>query len=149
MKVKIKFLNNFDESFGAPAYQSTGSAGADIRACLDEGKLSILPGERVLVPTGISVEIPSGHEWQIRPRSGLSLKTGLLIPNAPGTIDSDFRGEVKVILGNFGKSPVVVNHGDRIAQAVLCRYETAEFQIVNELEQSDRGQGGFGSTGKE
>ena len=149
MKVKLKFLDNFDHSFGAPAYQSSGSAGADIKACLDEGKITILPGERMLVPTGIAVEVPLGHEWQIRPRSGLSLKTGLLIPNAPGTIDSDYRGEIKIILGNFGSSPVVINHGDRVAQAVLCRYEKADFSISNELDRSDRGSGGFGSTGKE
>lgn len=149
MKVKIKFLSHFDESFGPPSYQSIGAAGADLRASLEEGSMTILPGERKLVPTGLSVEIPLGYEWQIRPRSGLSLKTGLLVPNSPGTIDSDYRGEVKVILGNFGEGPIVINHGDRIAQAVLCKFERADFIEVSKLSDSSRGAGGFGSTGKE
>lgn len=149
MQVKIKFLQHFDDSFGPPSYQSTGAAGADLRACIPEGKMTIEPGQRVLIPTGLSVEIPRGHEWQIRPRSGLSLKTGLLVPNSPGTIDCDYRGEVKVILGNFGSDSVDVNHGDRIAQAVLCRFERADFVKVFELENSERGEQGFGSTGKE
>lgn len=148
MQVKIKFLDHYDQSFETPAYQSSGAAGVDLRACLPEGKLIILPGERVLIPTGISVEIPVGFEWQIRPRSGLSLKTNLLVPNAPGTVDSDYRGEVKIILGNFGDGPTTIMHGDRVAQAVLCRFERAEFVVVDELSVSDRGIGGFGSTGK-
>ena len=148
MKVKIKFLDHYDKSFGAPEYQISGSAGVDLRACLPEEGIIISPGQRVLIPTGISVEIPDGFEWQIRPRSGLSLKTNLLIPNSPGTIDSDYRGEVSIILGNFGESPISVKHGDRIAQAVLNRYERAEFIEVEELQLSARGNGGFGSTGK-
>ena len=148
VKVRIRFLSHFDRSFSAPAYESTGSAGADIRACIEEGKLEIGPGERILVPTGFAVEIPFGHEWQIRPRSGLSLRTGLLIPNSPGTIDSDYRGEVKIILGNFSDSTVTINHGDRIAQAVLCQFEQAKFVTSEVLTETDRGQGGFGSTGK-
>lgn len=148
MNIKIKFLDHYDRTFGSPAYQSTGAAGVDLRASLPEGKLVVSPGERTLVSTGLSVEIPEGLEWQIRPRSGLSLKTGLLVPNSPGTIDSDYRGEVKVILGNFSESPITINHGDRIAQAVLCRFERAEFVVVDELSASDRGEGGFGSTGK-
>ena len=133
MKVKIKLLDHYDRSFDPPAYQSSGAAGVDLRACLPEGKMMICPGERILVPTGLAVEIPVGHEWQIRPRSGLSLKTNLLIPNSPGTIDSDYRGEIKIILGNFGQESIIINHGDRIAQAVLCRFERADFTVVEEL----------------
>ena len=149
VEVRIKFLSHFDKSFGPPSYESHGSAGADLKACLDGEKIIISPKERVLVPTGISVEIPAGFEWQIRPRSGLSLKTGLLVPNAPGTIDSDYRGEIKVILGNFGDTPITINHGDRIAQAVLARYEQAHFVESEQLAETSRGSGGFGSTGRE
>jgi len=148
VQVKLKFLDHYDRDFKTPAYQTSGAAGVDLRACLPEGTLIIQPGERTLVSTGISVEIPVGFEWQIRPRSGLSLKTNLLVPNAPGTIDSDYRGEVKVILGNFGTDSITIKHGDRIAQAVLCQFERAEFVIVDELSASARGNGGFGSTGK-
>ena len=148
MNVKVKFLDHFDRSFGPPAYQSSGAAGVDLKACIIEGKSILNPGERKLIATGLSVEIPTGFEWQIRPRSGLSFKTNLLIPNSPGTIDSDYRGEVKVILGNFGNTPISISHGDRIAQAVLCRYERADFIEVSELDESERGQSGFGSTGK-
>ena len=148
MQVKLKFLDHYDRGFKTPAYQTSGAAGVDLRACLPEGTLIIQPGEHTLVSTGISVEIPVGFEWQIRPRSGLSLKTNLLVPNAPGTIDSDYRGEVKVILGNFGTDSITIKHGDRIAQAVLCQFERAEFVIVDELSASARGNGGFGSTGK-
>jgi dUTP pyrophosphatase len=149
VNVKIKFLDHFDRSFDPPAYQSSGAAGVDLKACIIEGKCILNPGERKLIATGLSVEIPTGFEWQIRPRSGLSFKTNLLIPNSPGTIDSDYRGEVKVILGNFGNTPISISHGDRIAQAVLCRYERADFIEVSELDESERGQSGFGSTGKE
>lgn len=149
VEVKIKFLPHFDESLGAPAYQSIGAAGADLKACLEDGSICVNPGKRILIPTGISVEIPVGYEWQIRPRSGLSLKTSLMIPNSPGTIDSDYRGEVMVIIANMGDEPYTINHGDRIAQAVLCRFDQAHFISVNNLDSSIRGSGGFGSTGKE
>lgn len=149
--VKLKKLDHFDEQFEIPAYETDMAAGADIRACLPEGSvgktLTIQPGQRTLVPTGLAMEIPIGFEIQIRPRSGLSLKTDLLVVNSPGTIDADYRGEVKIILGNFGNSPVVIEHGQRIAQMVLAPITQAQFVWANELTPTERGLGGFGSTG--
>ena len=149
--VKVKKLEHYDSSFPLPSYETTGAAGADVRASLGNGeKLLIKPGERVLIPTGLSREIPHGYEIQVRPRSGLSFKTGLMVLNSPGTIDSDYRGEVKIILGNLGKNDEVINHGDRVAQLVLAPVTQAAY-IVSESELSDtaRGTGGFGSTGRQ
>lgn len=147
--IKIKKLANFDESLPLPNYETKEAAGADIRASLPvERSMSIAPGQRVLVPTGLSFEIPSGYEVQIRPRSGLSLKTNLLVVNSPGTIDSDYRGEVKIILGNFGEREEIIEHGDRIAQMVLSPVVQANFEVVQDLSETSRGAGGFGSTGK-
>ena len=149
--VKVKKLSHYDESFNLPTYETTGAAGADVRASLGTGeKLLIKPGERVLVPTGLSMEIPHGYEVQVRPRSGLSFKTALMVLNSPGTIDSDYRGEVKIILGNLGKTDEVINHGDRVAQLVLAPVTQASY-VVSETELSDtaRGAGGFGSTGRQ
>ncbi|MEA9358099.1 dUTP diphosphatase [Bacteriovorax sp. PP10] len=149
--VKVKKLSHYDESFPLPSYETTGAAGADVRASLGAGeKLLIKPGERVLVTTGLSMEIPMGYEVQVRPRSGLSYKTGLMVLNSPGTIDSDYRGEVKVILGNLGKVDEVINHGDRIAQLVLAPVTQAHYEVsTDELTETARGAGGFGSTGKQ
>lgn len=149
--VKVKKLSHYDESFPLPSYETTGAAGADVRASLGAGeKLLIRPGERVLVTTGLSMEIPLGYEVQVRPRSGLSYKTGLMVLNSPGTIDSDYRGEVKVILGNLGKIDEVINHGDRIAQLVLAPVTQAHYEVsTDELTETARGAGGFGSTGKQ
>lgn len=149
--VKVKKLSHYDESFPLPSYETTGAAGADVRASLGAGeKLLIKPGERVLVTTGLSMEIPMGYEVQVRPRSGLSYKTGLMVLNSPGTIDSDYRGEVKVILGNLGKIDEVINHGDRIAQLVLAPVTQAHYEVsTDELTETARGAGGFGSTGKQ
>ena len=149
--VKVKKLSHYDESFPLPSYETTGAAGADVRASLGAGeKLLIKPGERVLVTTGLSMEIPMGYEVQVRPRSGLSYKTGLMVLNSPGTIDSDYRGEVKVILGNLGKVDEVINHGDRIAQLVLAPVTQALYEVSSdELTETARGAGGFGSTGKQ
>ena len=149
--VKVKKLSHYDESFPLPSYETTGAAGADVRASLGAGeKLLIKPGERVLVTTGLSMEIPMGYEVQVRPRSGLSYKTGLMVLNSPGTIDSDYRGEVKVILGNLGKIDEVINHGDRIAQLVLAPVTQALYEVSSdELTETARGAGGFGSTGKQ
>lgn len=108
----------------------------------------LAPGERKLIPTGLSMEIPLGFEIQVRPRSGLSFKTGLMVVNAPGTIDADYRGEIKVILGNLGQNDEVITHGDRIAQLVLCPVWQASFEVASELSETERGSGGFGSTGK-
>lgn len=149
VKVLVKKLGHFDPKWSLPGYESELAAGADIRACLGEGeKFVIAPGERKLVPTGLSFEIPAGYEVQVRPRSGLSLKTGLLVVNSPGTIDADYRGEVKIILGNFSQNDEVISHGDRIAQIILAPVTQAQFVCVDELSQTSRGEGGFGSTGK-
>lgn len=149
--VKIKKLSHYDESFPLPTYETAGAAGADVRASLGTGeKLLIKPGERVLVPTGLSMEIPLGFEVQVRPRSGLSFKTGLMVLNSPGTIDSDYRGEVKIILGNLGKADEVINHGDRVAQLVLAPVTQAHYEVSEEnLSETARGAGGFGSTGRQ
>jgi len=134
------------EGLGLPSYATEGSAGADLRAAV-EAPVVIAPGERALVPAGISIAVPPGHEAQIRMRSGLALKTGLYLPNGPGTIDSDYRGEVKVILANGGSTPVTIARGDRIAQLVVGPVARARFSTVTELPPSGRGPGGFGSTG--
>lgn len=148
--VLVKKLSHYDESFPLPNYETTGSAGADVRASLGSGEsLLIKPGERVLVPTGLSMEIPSGYEVQVRPRSGLSFKTALMVLNSPGTIDSDYRGEVKIILGNLGNKDEVIHHGDRVAQLVLAPVTQAHYRVSeSELSETGRGSGGFGSTGK-
>lgn len=147
--IKVKKLENFDNELPLPKYETTLAAGADLRASLGTGeKLCIKPGQRVLIPTGLSFEIEPGYEVQVRPRSGLSLKTGLLVVNSPGTIDADYRGEVKIIMGNFGDSDEIIEHGDRVAQMVLMPITQAKFEVVEELTDTDRGAGGFGSTGK-
>lgn len=149
-EIRVKPLGHFDASLPLPTYESTGAAGADIRASLDEGDraggMTLAAGERVLVPTGLSMAIPFGFEAQIRPRSGLAFKHGVTVANAPGTIDSDYRGEVKVLLINLGAEPFVIRHGDRIAQMVVAPVTLATF-TQGDLDDTDRGVGGFGSTG--
>ena len=146
--IKLKKLDHFDTNFPLPEYETKDAAGADLRASLENAdQLLIKAGQRALVPTGLAFEISPGFEVQIRPRSGLSLKTNLLVVNSPGTIDADYRGEVKIILGNFGDEDIAINHGDRIAQMVLAPITQATFEIVGELTDTDRGTGGFGSTG--
>jgi dUTP pyrophosphatase len=130
-----------------PGLASPGSSGYDLRAAVGE-ELTLAPGSRALVPTGLFLEIPLGCEGQVRPRSGLALRHGIGILNAPGTIDSDYRGEVGVILVNWGAEPFTIRRGDRIAQLVFARVEAVEWQEVDVLEDSDRGPGGFGSTGR-
>jgi dUTP pyrophosphatase len=129
-----------------PAYQSKGAAGADVYASLDEDMV-IEPGKVALVPTGICLEIPEGYEAQIRPRSGLALKHGLTLLNTPGTIDSDYRGEIKIIMANLGDEPYTVTHGMRIAQMVFAKCFKGHFIVGQSLEETDRGRGGFGHTG--
>ncbi|WP_439136723.1 dUTP diphosphatase [Roseicyclus sp.] len=140
-----------DPGVALPDYATAGAAGADLRANLmpedRAAGLILVPGARVLVPTGLRVAIPQGYEMQIRPRSGLALKHGVGLPNSPGTIDSDYRGPLGVILVNFGQEDFVVGHGDRIAQAVIAPVIQARFVIVDGLDQTARGAGGFGSTG--
>lgn len=118
----------------------------DIVAAVDE-PMTIAPGEIVLVPTGLAIALPMGFECQVRSRSGLALKYGIFALNSPGTIDSDYRGEIRIILANFGREPFVVSRGDRIAQLVVARYEKIEWELVNSLPITNRGSGGFGSTG--
>ena len=129
-----------------PKYATSGASGMDLMANLTEDMV-IQSMERVLIPTGIYIEIPEGFEAQIRSRSGLTLNQGLIVANSPGTIDSDFRGEIKVILANISSNPVTVQHGNRVAQMVICPYEKVQFQEVNELSSTIRAQDGFGSTG--
>ena len=143
--VKIKKLR--ETSWPLPHYESEGAAGMDIRAWVDGGSLTIKPMARVLVPTGLAMEIPQGYEMQIRPRSGLALKQGITMVNAPGTIDSDYRGEVGVILINLSDQAFELRHGERIAQMVLAPVTRCAWIEVEELEQTRRGTGGFGSTG--
>jgi dUTP pyrophosphatase len=130
----------------APSYQTEGAAGMDLCAALAE-PLTLAPGERALVPTGWSVAIPPGFEGQVRPRSGLALKHGVTVLNAPGTIDADYRGEIKVVLVNHGQAPFSVGRGDRIAQLVVCPVARAELREVERLDDTARGAGGYGSTG--
>jgi dUTP pyrophosphatase len=146
--VKVKTLGHFDPEFELPFYATEGAAGADVRASIPEKKsITIKAGERVLIPTGLAMEIPLGYEVQVRPRSGLSLKSPLMIVNAPGTIDCDYRGEVNIIVGNFGNVDYVVEHGLRIAQLVLCPVTQAKYVTADSLGETQRGAGGFGSTG--
>ena len=129
-----------------PAYESPGAAGMDIAAAID-ADIMIAPGERHAVPTGLAMAIPTGHEVQIRPRSGLALRHGVTVANAPGTIDSDYRGEVKVILINLGAAPFTVTRGMRIAQMVVAPVIQVSIALADKLDATDRGDGGFGSTG--
>ncbi len=142
--LKVKRLANFKGDL--PAYQSTLASGFDVRAQIDE-TVFLEPGDRALVPTGLSFEIPPGYEIQARPRSGWAIKQGVSLLNTPGTIDADYRGEVKIILVNMGGEPVEIKDQDRIAQLVLCPVLQADFVIVDELGTTGRGAGGFGSTG--
>lgn len=129
-----------------PAYETTGSAGMDLRADLPE-PVTIPPGGRRLIPTGLSIELPAGYEAQVRGRSGLAVKHGIGLANGIGTIDSDYRGEIQVILINWGDSEFTIRDGDRIAQMVVARYETVEWETAESLAESRRGSGGFGHTG--
>lgn len=148
-KIVVKFKRLFEDfnDITIPQYATTGSAGMDIRAALKQN-LILQPGQTELIPTNLSVEIPQGYEIQVRPRSGLAIKHGVTILNSPGTIDSDYRGELKIILINHGKLPYTITSGDRIAQLVLSKVHIAELEESNKLDDSDRGEGGFGHTGK-
>lgn len=128
-----------------PGYMSEHAAGADLCAAVRE-QLTLLPGARALVPTGFSIALPPGYEAQVRPRSGLAIRFGVTCLNAPGTIDADYRGEVRVVLANFGTEPFIIRRGDRIAQIVVAPVARATFDVVDELPPTQRGSGGFGST---
>lgn len=146
MKIKIKKWTHFRGEL--PAYQSAGASGFDVRAQLEGKTILLKKGERAMVPTGLSFEIPIGFEIQARPRSGWAAKQGLTVLNTPGTIDADYRGEVKVILVNLGQEDVVINDQDRCAQLVVAPVIQAQFELSDELSDTERGAGGFGSTGK-
>jgi dUTP pyrophosphatase len=140
-----------DLGVALPSYETPGAAGADIRANLHQQDratgLVLLPMQRLIVPTGLRLEIPAGFEVQLRPRSGLALKHGITLPNTPGTIDSDYRGPLGVLLVNLGAEPFVVRHGERIAQLIVAPVVRAQFDVVERLGETERGAGGFGSTG--
>ena len=140
----VRIINR--SAFSLPQYETTGSAGMDLRANL-EAPIQLAPLERTLVPTGLFIELPIGYEAQIRPRSGLSIKKGLTIVNSPGTVDSDYRGEIKIILVNLSQQTQTIEPGERIAQMVIARYERIEWEQVETLSETARGAGGFGSTG--
>ncbi len=142
----VKVINKSKHDL--PEYSTAFSAGLDLRADLEESLL-LKPLERVLVPTGLYIELPAGFEAQIRPRSGLAVKHGVTVLNSPGTIDSDYRGEIKVILVNISSEEFIVNDGERICQMVINKHEQISWQDVNLLTESDRGEGGFGHTGKD
>ena len=146
--IRVSHDEGADTSVALPAYETQGAAGADLRANLaDRGEITLQPGARALVPTGLRIEIPAGFEVQIRPRSGLALKHGITLPNAPGTIDSDYRGPLGVIVMNAGDQAFSIGHGDRIAQMVVAPVVQAQFELASTLSGTQRGDGGFGSTG--
>ena len=142
--IKIKVVNTGLQQL--PAYATLQSAGMDLRANLD-APVMLKPMQRQLVPTGLHIALPVGFEAQIRPRSGLALKHGITVLNTPGTIDADYRGEVMVLLINFSQEDFVINDGERIAQMIIARHETGEFVEVDELDETERGEGGYGHTG--
>ncbi len=142
--MKIKVVNKSKNPL--PSYETLFSAGMDIRAFLEED-IALNPLERTMVPTGIYIELPAGYEAQVRPRSGLAIKKGISVLNAPGTIDADYRGEIKVILVNLSNEPFVIKNGERIAQMIIASHEKADWQEVDVLQDTERGAGGFGHTG--
>ena len=144
MNVEIKVINKSNNEL--PHYATAGAAGMDIRANIVE-PIMLTPMQRMLIPTGIYMEIPEGYEVQVRPRSGLAFKNGLTCLNSPGTIDSDYRGEIKVLLINLSNEAQTVNHNDRIAQLIVAKYETTKLTLVEELNETVRAAGGFGHTG--
>ena len=144
MIIKIKKLNKRAVS---PVYQTSHSCGMDLHACIDK-KIILKPGQSIVVPTGLAISLPKGHEAQIRPRSGLAVKYCVTVLNSPGTIDADYRGEIGVILINHSSKAFAINHGDRIAQMVIAKYEKTRWQLVDKLDDTKRGLGGYGSTGK-
>jgi dUTP pyrophosphatase len=143
--MKIRIVNNSDSEL--PEYSTVNSAGMDLHAFLDK-PLILKPLERKLIPTGLFIELPEGYEAQIRPRSGLALKYGITILNTPGTIDSDYRGEIGIILINLSKDNFTVKNGDRIGQMIICRYEKVNWDKVESINMTTRGKGGFGHTGR-
>jgi dUTP pyrophosphatase len=149
LAVKVMYLDGADRGIALPSYETDGAAGMDLRANFDDrGSVEIAAGARALIPTGLALEIPKGFEAQVRPRSGLALKHGVTLVNSPGTIDSDYRGPLGVILINHGDASFSVTHGDRIAQIVFAPVMQVGWDLDHPLGQTDRGEGGFGSTGR-
>lgn len=146
MLTKVKIINRSHHPL--PTYETPGAAGMDVRAFLSE-PIVLQPLQRALIPTGLYMQLPQGFECQIRPRSGLALRHGITIANAPGTVDADFRGEVKVILLNLSNEPFTVNDGERVCQMVITRYEKVGWEEVERIDETERGDGGFGHTGTE
>lgn len=142
--VKIKIVNRGRQQL--PAYATELSAGMDLRANIDES-ITLNPMERRIIPTGLYMALPPGYEAQVRPRSGLAFKYGITVLNSPGTIDADYRGEIGVLLVNLSNEPFVITEGERIAQMVIARHEQGQFEVVDELDQTERGEGGYGHTG--
>lgn len=145
--VHISHVGDSAHDIPLPRYATEHAAGMDLSAAV-EGEVVLIPGETKLIPTGFAIALPPGYEAQVRPRSGLAIKYGIGILNSPGTIDADYRGEVKIILTNFGKENFVVRRGDRIAQLVIARHERAVWEEKESLEETERGEGGFGHTGR-
>ena len=143
--MQIRIINKSNNPL--PAYETSGSAGMDLRAFIEE-EIVLKPLERKLVPTGLFIELPTGYEAQLRPRSGLAFKHGISLPNTPATIDSDYRGEIKIALINLSNETFIVKSGERIAQMIIAKHEQAELIQVETLNETKRGEGGFGSTGK-
>ena len=143
--MRVKIINKSNNPL--PDYATSYSAGMDLRANLTES-ITLKPLERALIPTGLFIELPAGYEAQIRPRSGLAVKHGISVLNSPGTIDADYRGEIRVVLVNLSNDAFEINHGERICQMIVAAHATVEWELVQELEESDRGAGGFGHTGK-
>ncbi len=143
--MRVKIINKSNNAL--PAYETASSAGMDLRAFVDTDVV-LKPFERKLIPTGLYIELPDGYEAQIRPRSGLAIKSGITVLNSPGTIDADYRGEIKVILINLSQEDFTIKSGERICQMVISKHEKAEFVEVNEISETERGAGGFGHTGK-
>ncbi|MRX49220.1 dUTP diphosphatase [Paracoccus sp. S-4012] len=146
--IEIARAEGADPTLPLPAYETPGAAGADLRCDLRGGEAVLAPGARMAVPTGLILAIPEGWEGQVRPRSGLALREGVTVLNAPGTIDSDYRGEVQVLLANLGQQAVTLRHGERVAQLVVAPVSQARFVAVAALPETTRGTGGFGSTGR-
>ena len=143
--LRVKVINKSNNPL--PKYQTVASAGLDLHANLEED-IILNPGERRLIPTGLHIELAEGYEAQVRPRSGLALKHGITVLNSPGTIDADYRGEIKVLLINHGSEPFIIKHSERIAQMVVAKHEQIEWESVKDLNDTERGSGGYGSSGK-
>jgi len=142
--MKVRIINS--SSWPLPAYETSSSAGMDLRADIP-GPITLESLDRALVPTGLRIALPVGYEAQVRPRSGMATKHGISVLNTPGTVDADYRGELKVTLVNLSREPFTINPGDRIAQMVVSRHEKVEWEVCEELDETERGEGGFGSTG--